>query len=329
MRQSFLLMRACVVALVLVFAMQASAATEEITARGRLSRTVEPGGWIINAPRERYLVINADRFKSESWFREGAEVEAVGEVKKDVVTTYMEGTPFEARTMRPQGGGVATGGGAMSGSGLTRVVVTGDALVQSQPDTAIITVAVVTQNLSASEAQAENAAKSDAVVRAVKAAAGAGAEVKTSGYSLQPQYDYRDGNAPRITGYLARNSVLVTMGDLPKVGGVIDAATRAGANNIDSLAFTLRRDEQARGQALTGATREAVSKARLIAEALGGRLVRVVEVQEAGAARPPVPVYERAELSMARSSAVQTPIEIGSLDIRAQVQLVAEIETKP
>ena len=328
MRQSFLLMRACVVALVLVFAMQASAATEEITARGRLGRTVEPGGWIINAPRERYLVINADRFKSESWFREGADVEAVGEVKKDVVTTYMEGMPFEARTMRPQGG-VATGGGATSGSGLTRVVVTGDALVQSQPDTAIINVAVVTQNLSASEAQAENAAKSDAVVRAVKAAAGAGAEVKTSGYSLQPQYDYRDGAAPRITGYLARNSVLVTMGDLPKVGAVIDAATRAGANNIDSLAFTLRRDEQARGQALTGATHEAVLKARLIAEALGGRLVRVVEVQEAGAARPPVPVYDRAELSMARSSAVQTPIEIGSLDIRAQVQLVAEIETKP
>lgn len=328
MRQSFLLMRACVVALVLVFAMQASAATEEITARGRLGRTVEPGGWIINAPRERYLVINADRFKSEPWFREGAEVEAVGEVKKDVVTTYMEGTPFEARTMRPQGG-VATGGVATSGSGLTRVVVTGDALVQSQPDTAIINVAVVTQNLSASEAQAENAAKSDAVVRAVKAAAGAGTEVKTSGYSLQPQYDYRDGAAPRITGYLARNSVLVTMGDLPKVGAVIDAATRAGANNIDSLAFTLRRDEQARGQALMGATREAVAKARLIAEALGGRLVRVVEVQEVGAARPPVPVYDRAELSMARSSAVQTPIEIGSLDIRAQALLVAEIETKP
>ncbi len=324
MRKSFLLMRACVAALVLIFAAQASAATEEITVRGRLGRTVEPGGWIVNAPRERYLIINADRFKNESWFREGADVEATGETKKDIVTTYMEGTPFEARSMRPQGEQAVTGGAAR---GLTRVVVTGDALVQSQPDTAIIQVAVVTQNLSASEAQSENATKSDAVVRAVKAAAGAGAEVKTSGYSLQPQYDYRDGTAPRITGYLARNSVMVTMGELPKVGAVIDAATRAGANNIDSLAFTLRRDEQARGQALTNATREAVSKARLIAEALGGRLVRVVEVQEAGAARPPVPLYERsAVMNMAKDA--QTPIEIGTLDVRAEVQLVAEIETK-
>lgn len=233
---------------------------------------------------------------------------------------------FAAQASSAQTGGPVTGG-ARSNE-LTRVVVTGDALVQAQPDTAVVQIAVVTQNTSASEAQAENASKSEAVVRAVKAAAGAGAEVKTSGYSLQPQYDYREAGVQRLTGYIARNSVLVTMNELQKVGAVIDAATRAGANNIDNLSFTLRRDEEARGQALTNATREAVSKARLIAAALGGRLVRVVEVQEAGTVRPPVPVYDRAvEMSMSKS--VQTPIEVGTLDIRAQVQLVAEIETKP
>lgn len=233
-----------------------------------------------------------------------------------------------AQSSSAQTGGAAVTGGARSE--LTRVVVTGEALVRAQPDTAVVQVAVVTQNASASEAQAENASKSEAVVRAVKAAAGAGAEVKTSGYSLQPQYDYRDAGSPRLTGYIARNSVLVTMSDLQKVGPVIDAATRAGANNIDSLSFTLRRDEDARGQALTDATREAVSKARLLATALGGRLVRIVEVQESGAVRPPVPLYDRAaEMNVARGTAVQTPIEIGTLDIRAQVQLVAEIETKP
>lgn len=234
---------------------------------------------------------------------------------------------FAAQSSSAQTGGAAVTGGARANE-LTRVVVTGDALVQAQPDTAIVQIAVVTQNASASEAQAENASKSEAVVRAVKAAAGAGAEVKTSGYSLQPQYDYRDASAPRITGYIARNSVLVTMGELQKVGAVIDAATRAGANNIDSLSFTLRRDDEARGQALTNATREAVSKARLVAAALGGRLVRVVEVQEAGTTRPPVPVYDRA-VEMSMSKAAQTPIEVGTLDIRAQVQLVAEVETKP
>src|SRR2546423_1483525 len=204
------------------------------------------------------------------------------------------------------------------------------ATVQAQPDTAILTVAVVTQNASASEAQAENASKTDAVVRAVKAAAGPGAEVKTSGYSLQPQYAYKEGAPPTITSYVARNSVTVTTGELSRVGASIDAASRAGANSVDGLSFTLRRDEQARAHALAEATREAVSKARVIADTLGGRLTRIVEVQEAGAARP-IPLYENAaagRATIASQAATPTPIESGSLEIRAQVQLVAEVETK-
>ena len=244
-----------------------------------------------------------------------------------VVAAHAEGTPFEARTPEPQGGGAAQSPPAREG-GATRVVVSGDALVQAQPDTAIITIAVVTQNASASEAQAENASKTEAVVRAVRAAAGPGAEVKTSGYSLQPQYVYREGAEPRISGYTARNAVTVTLNELPRVGAVIDAATRAGANNVDNLAFTLRRDQEARNQALAEATREALGKARLLAQTLGGRVVRIVEVQEGGTAvRPPIPLYAKAEMrgAVAGDAAAQTPIEIGTLDIRSEVQLVVEI----
>ena len=53
----------------------------------------------------------------------------------------------------------------------TRITVGGDSIVQAQPDTAILTVAVVTQGKRALDAQQENATKTDAVVRALKAAA--------------------------------------------------------------------------------------------------------------------------------------------------------------
>jgi uncharacterized protein YggE len=325
------MLRAGMVALVLVLAAQSQASAKELTIEGRLGRTVESGGWLIKTAAQKFLILNAQKFRSESWFREDAEVEAIGETRTGVVTIHQEGTPFEARSMRAQtSGGAVTGGASERGRELTRVVVSGDAVVQSQPDTAILSLAVVTENLSASEAQAENASKTEAVVRAVKAAAGPGAEVKTSGYTLQPQYIYQERVAPKISGYTARNSVSVTMGDLTRVGAVIDAASRAGANTVDSLSFTLRRDQQARTQALTEATREALSKARVIAEALGGRVVRVVEVQEAGTYRPPVPVYEgrAAGARLMAADAAQTPVEVGSLDIRAQVQVVAEIETR-
>jgi uncharacterized protein len=335
-------------ALVLAFAAQSVRAVQtskDLTVVGRLTPTVEAGGWLVVAEYGRYLLLNANQFRAQPWFREGATVEATGRVRDDVMSIHMQGVPFQARTLRARGGAAATrnAGTQPSAPGaqpqqpvtaglqprvLTRVIVSGDALVNAEPDTAVLTLAVVTQNASASEAQAENASKTEAVVRAVRAAAGAGAEVRTSGYSVQPQFVYKEGAPPTITGYVVRNAVTVTTGELTRVGRVIDAASAAGANSVDGLAFTLRRDEQAQQRALADATREALAKARLIATTLGGRVVRIVEVQESGTVRP-IPVYEReaGNIAMARQQA-STPIETGSLEIRAQVQLVAEVETR-
>jgi len=207
----------------------------------------------------------------------------------------------------------------------TRITVGGDSIVQAQPDTAILTISVVTQGRRAIDAQQENATKSDAVVQALKTAAGAGAEVKTSGYSVQPQRMYRENQPPTITGYEARNTVTVTMSDLKKVGAVIDAASQAGSNDIGGVVFTLREDRPARDRALQEATREAMSKAEVIARALGHKVTRIIEVQEEGFQRPPQPVYQ-AEAFMAKRDSVATPIEVGSLDITSRVLLIAEVE---
>ena len=308
-----------------VIAVVLSAATilhaKEITVRGKLQKTVEAGGWLIVNSDAKYLILNSKDYEKQSWFKESTSVEAVGETK-DVMTTFMEGKPFEAKSMKPVEQNVATGGDARR---VTRVNVTGDSIVQAQPDTAIVTISVVTQNRRAIDAQQENATKTDAVVRALKAAAGAGAEVKTSGYSVQPMRVYKEGQPPAITGYEVRNTVTVTLSELNKLGSVIDASTQAGSNDISGIAFTLRQDRQARDRALSEATREAVSKAQVIAQALGGRVTRIVEVQEEGfQQRPPQPLYQAEAMLKAQAS---TPIEVGALDVTSRVQLIAEVET--
>jgi len=307
-------------ALVALFTTTAFA--KEITVQGRLQRTVEPGGWVISTGSQEYLLLNFRNFQNETWFGEGREVEAVGETKPDVMTTQMQGTPFEARTMR----GLARGNAAtqIESRGLSKVAVTGDSIVQALPDTAILTVSVVTQGRSALDAQQENATRSEAVIRALKSAAGAGAEIKTSGYSLQPIRVYKEGQPPTITGYEARNSVTVTLSDLTKVGAVIDATGAAGANDVAGISFTLRKDRPARDQALTEATREALAKAQVLATALGGRVVRIVEVLEEGVDRPR-PIYAD-QFQMRTMKAESTPIEVGTLDITSRVQLIAEVE---
>ena len=207
----------------------------------------------------------------------------------------------------------------------TRITVGGDSVVQAQPDTAILTISVVTQARRAIDAQQENATKTDAVIQALKTAAGTGAEIKTSGYSVQPQRMYRENQPPTITGYEARNTVTVTLNDLKKVGTVIDAASQAGSNDISGIAFTLREDRPARDRALQQATQEAMSKAEVIARALGRKVTRIVEVQEEGFIRPPQPIYAT-EGFMAKRDNVATPVEVGSLDITSRVLLIAEVE---
>src|SRR5882762_103845 len=311
-----------ILALLTLLAGQAFA--KEITVRGRLQKTVEAGGWVIVSGNQKYLLLNAQRYQNEKWFVEASEVEAVGETKTNVMTIYMEGTPFEVRMLRP----LAEGGSAAIQSdsrALTKVLVTGDSIISAQPDTAILTISVVTQARAALDAQQQNANKSDAVVRALKTAAGTGSEIKTSGYTLQPQRVYKENQPPTIVGYEARNSVTVTLADLTKVGAVIDAASQAGANDVSGISFTLRKDRPAHDQALADATREAVSKAQVIATALGGRVVRIVEVQEEGIQRPS-PIYEGQMQLMSTAAAVPTPIEVGTLDITSRVQLIAEVE---
>jgi uncharacterized protein YggE len=208
----------------------------------------------------------------------------------------------------------------------TKVTVAGEASTRVEPDAAVLVLAVVTQSAQAITAQQANANKSDAVANAIKAIAGANAEIKTSDYTLQPQYDYRDNRLPKIIGYDARNSIIVTMNDLKNVGAIIDAASRAGANSIDSVSFILRQTSPARGEALSDATRQAMNKARSIAQALGGRVSRIVEESESSTVAEPHMNY-RAELQTAESRQATTPIASGQLNIRSNVQLIVEIES--
>jgi len=238
------------------------------------------------------------------------------------MTIFMEGTPFEVHSLRPLAENESATASA-DGTRLTRVMVIGDSMVRAQPDTAAVSLSVVTQKKGALEAQQENASKTDAVIRALKAAAGANAEIKTGGYSLQPQRVYREGQPTVITGFEARNTVTVSLSDLSKVGTIIDVAAQAGVNDVGGIEFTLRQDRQARDRALREATREAISKAQVIAQALSGKVTRIVEVQEQGF-QPPRPLeYERASVM---AKVATTPIIVGSIDVTSRVQLVAEIE---
>ncbi len=202
------------------------------------------------------------------------------------------------------------------------VRATAEATVNATPDQARMNVAVVSQAATAEQAASENATKTDQVLAALRAALEQGAEVKTVGYTLSPNYVYpREGGEPKVTGYTATNTVLVKTGDLKKVGAVIDAAIRAGANQIQSLQFTLKDDTAVQAAALKEAARLARGRADAIASGLGVTVTGVLNAEEGGATVRPI-MYDASSL---RTAEAQTPIEPGMVEVRATVTLTVGI----
>ena len=160
---------------------------------------------------------------------------------------------------------------------------------------------------------------------AIKQVLGKGGEVKTSGYSLSPQYDYADRHAPHLTGYEASNTVSVTVDDLSLLGKVIDSATSTGATNVNGISFTLRDPSAVRAQALAEAATRARSNAEALAKALGVTVMNVLEAQpnETPMVRPLTKTFA-AVSPMAMQTA--TPIEAGDVDIHATVTVTMQIQ---
>ena len=200
-----------------------------------------------------------------------------------------------------------------------------DAQVTAKPDRVQVDLGVSTRAATSQEAAAQNARTLDAVLAAVRKAAGPAAVLKTVSYTLNPNYQYHpNGGEPTLEGYTAANVVQLTLDELPKIGAVIDAATQAGTNHVQGIQFTLRDQDAVRAQALREAALKARAEADVLAAALGLKVLRVLTVEENSPHVMPIR-FDGAARTMVTSAVATTPVESGTLDVSAQVTLSVEV----
>jgi uncharacterized protein YggE len=214
--------------------------------------------------------------------------------------------------------------GALADSApVSSIRVSADAKVTAKPDRVQIEIGVSTRATQSQEAAAQNARQVESMLAAVHKAVPA-ALLKTVSYSLNPNYEYHvSGGEPTVTGYTAMNVVQVTLDDLEKIGGVIDAAAQAGANHVQGIQFTLRDQDAVRAEALREAAMRARAQADVLATALGLKVVRVLSAEENSPRFTPITrPMARAAMS---SASVATPVEAGTLDVAAEVTLSVEV----
>jgi uncharacterized protein YggE len=115
--------------------------------------------------------------------------------------------------------------------------------------------------------------------------------------------------------------VRVTLQNLDRVSDALDAAAKAGANQIGRVHFTLKDRQTAETQVLREAATKARSQAEALASALGVTVARVLSVIEN---EPIVRPYAEA-MALRVAPSAPTPIESGLIDIHATVTLTLEI----
>jgi uncharacterized protein len=209
------------------------------------------------------------------------------------------------------------------------VVVSGEGQSAMSPDTALVTLSVVKQAKSAHDALDQNNKAMRAVLATLKDSGIAERDMQTSGFSIQPQYNYQNGangqaQPPELIGYQATNSLSVRVRDLSKLGSLLDQAIGLGINQGGDIQFINDKPDAALEEARKGAVANALAKAKTLSAAAGVKLGRVVEISEESGRPAPQPVFRAAMMKEASDSAV--PVQGGENTYKVTVSVTYAID---
>jgi uncharacterized protein YggE len=208
-------------------------------------------------------------------------------------------------------------------SNMEGIAVTGVGHVTAIPDKAILTLGVSVLEKTAAQARAKAADAQQALISSLGKHAIAAGDRQTNALRVMAEYDYKDG-AQRLRGYRVTNTLAVTVRTLDDLPALIDDALQAAgdAATLHGVEFDAEDRRGLERQALEAAVADARARAEVLAAATGARLGRVMSVDARETSQGgPIP---RMALLAERSGA-PTPVEPGSLEIEAKVEITYEI----
>lgn len=167
------------------------------------------------------------------------------------------------------------------------LAVVGEGKVDATPDTAIAEVGITVADSPTVEAvQKQINTTNNEIIASVAKLGVKKADVKTSNYSVYPNYTYEGGGPGKITGYAGNVTISIKVTDTSNLSQVIQAATEAGANQIYSTQFVIENPEKYREEARNKAIENAQQQAEQLAKRLGIRLGKVTNVVESSVTSP-------------------------------------------
>ncbi|MDQ5927671.1 MAG: uncharacterized protein QG633_109 [Patescibacteria group bacterium] len=240
------------------------------------------------------------------------------------------------------------------------ITITGEGEVFAVPDIAEISFSVNEEAATLPEAQEAAAIKMNAAIEYLKAQGVDEKDIKTTNYSANPRYEYRnggvtpmydtsvmyegetstgsaepmravsypvwDGGDTRVlVGYDVYQTISVKIRDTDKAGELIAGVTAKGITDIYGPNFTIDDEDELQRDARHEAIEDAREKAEQLADDLDVRLVRIVSFNENGGGY--YPMYAKMEMAMDSDGAapVAPTLTPGENRISASVTITYEI----
>lgn len=211
-----------------------------------------------------------------------------------------------------------------------KLVVSGSAVLHKPADQVSLSMSVITQAKSAQEALAGNNASMQKVIDKLLVTGLEKGEYHTEQFSIRPVHSLPPRNPPsdwkaEIVAYEVSNNLQIKTKKMDLAAKIIDAAGKAGIDQIANISFSLNDPQMYRSEAITLAATNAMRDAQALAAVANLELVRIVDVkldQPQIYSRPGPNLYYMAK---AESAPV---IEAPDVDLSANVTVTFEIAGK-
>lgn len=211
--------------------------------------------------------------------------------------------------------------------------VTAEASEYVTPDVANISLSTEVRAPTAGEVQEMGSKVINDAVAAIKELEIEEENIKTDGYDIRPEYKYNDEtNESEIYAYKMNVTIDVKTTKIDKVSDILDAATDANINRVNSVHFSIEDLEQVQHELKLQAIKNAKDRAQEQADTAGLKLGRVLNVYESNSGRGPVhDEYTKAgsmEMDIMQAEEAPSSISINPGQNEITVNVTVEYEVK-
>ena len=213
------------------------------------------------------------------------------------------------------------------GGGTIRVL--GRALVETPPDFVTVRVGVASRASMPTAALDQNSAAARKIIDFAKKFGIDEREMQTDAVNLSQTFKtVREPNGTtrqEPDGYAASNDVRIKLSDLSRLGIFMRQVLDQGATNIGGVQFGLANPERVTDEARRKAVEDAVRQAQQLAEAAKVKLGKIQDI-----VHPPRSEYRvgssAMDMPVRRMRGAAVPLEAGTLQVNAEVEIVWAIE---